>query len=718
MGLSRRSLLAAIVIIIACPGATVGAPTQLLFGPDRPEPLPTRWISPDGTPKPAHAAQLESRPLLIEAQGLPPQSLAAPGVGASNGRIALIVHNSIFDAVHQAVTEFTWDLAAAGWSTTIYRFTSGSAPSLRSYLYSLYTSGEGLKGAILIGDIPYIIYEMMQSWDGGATWEYDDFPCDIFYMDLNGTWSDSLTDRSVQPNNGKYDTRSGDLALEIWVGRIKTSNLPSLGNETGLITSYLLKNRAFRSTPLVTARYALAYDDDDWGYMATGDRQALELVFGAGYCVGVGDAETTTAADYKNNRLPQSTRWHLVRSHGYPGGHGFYRNSKAAFDWVYSSDYRNIDPPGSFYSLFVCSGCDYTSSNYLGGTVAFNPQSSGIFAVGSTKTGGMYADSYFFSPMSQGHCVGESFRRWFNQVQTLYGPSCPRWWYGMTLLGDPSLHPNPSSYPVYRNLTIIASPPGGGTIVPSEGNHSYPAGQVVPITATPASGYRFERWDGPVANPLLPSTTVTLTADTSISARFAAITIAEAKLQADNTPIALASKTVTCSDWNSFYIEEESRVSGIRVEKPGHGLGRGMRANVIGTLCTNSDGERYISATSASSTGSGSIRPIYLNINNIGGSNWLFDPATGAGQKAVVGGCGLNNIGLLVTAFGRAEAIGPASFTLRYGWESIKVIVPAGVDMPPAGVPISVTGVVSVEASGGETRPVLRVGTPSDIAQF
>lgn len=698
----------------------VGAPAQPLFGPDRPdfEPLPTRWISPDGTPRAAHAAQLESGPLLIEAQESPPPVLGPPVGAAPNGRIALIVHDSIYDAVNQAVTEFTWDLAAAGWSTTVYRFTSGSAPSLRSYLYSLYTSGEGLKGAILIGDIPYIVYEMMQTWDNGASWEYDDFPCDIFYMDLNGTWSDSLTDRTVQPNNGKYDTRSGDLALEIWVGRIKTGNLSSLGSETGLITSYLLKDRVFRTTPLVTAHYALAYDDDDWYTMATGDRQSLEMVFGAGYCVGVGDAETTTAADYKNNRLPQSTRWHLVRSHGSPGGHGFYRNSKGTFEYVYASDYRAIDPPGSFFSLFVCSGCDYTYSNNLGGTVAFNPQSSGIFAVGSTKTGGMYADNYFFSPMSQGHCVGESFRRWFNQVQTLYGSSCPRWWYGMTLLGDPSLHPNPSSYPVYRNLTIATSPSAGGTTVPSVGGHSYPAGQVVPIAATPASGYRFERWDGPVASPLLPSTTVTLTADTSVSARFAAITIADAKLQADNAPIALAGKAVTCSDSNSFYIEDDSRVSGIRVEKSGHGLGRGMRANVAGALRTNSNGERYISATSAASTSSGSVKPIRLNITSIGGNDWLFDPATGAGQKAVTGGYGLNNVGLLVTAFGRAEAVGSASFTLRYGSESIKVIVPTGVGMPPAGVPISVTGVVSCETSSGVIRPVLRVGTPSDIVQF
>ncbi len=454
------------------------------------KPIPSRWMSPDGSAKPFHLLPRFSGPLSLRRADFSAPSYAQPG---PNGRIVIIVHDSVYDAVTQAVTQFASDLQNEGYSTVVYRFNSGTPESLRNYLADRYQESERLIGAVLIGNIPYILYEMMQDWNNGNGREYEDFPCDIFYMDLDGTWEDILSDGTVQPNNGKYDTRGGDLNLEIWVGRIKTDSLTTLGNEASLINSYLAKVHQFRTGVQVTQNRAIVYNDDDWSNMTEEDVFDLSDVFGFQAVTGIGDPEQTTAADFKQTYLPQSTRWYLIRSHGNPDGHLFYRQNKTITDWVYTSDYTGINPPASFFAFYVCSGCDYTAANYLGGIAAFNPQSGGLLSIGSTKTGGMWLQSYFYTPMSVGESVGESFRRWFNQAQTSEPATTPRYHYGMVMSGDPTLHPainltpTPTPTPtVTPTPTAIPTPSPTPTPTPSPTLTPTPTPTVTPTpTATP-----------------------------------------------------------------------------------------------------------------------------------------------------------------------------------------------------------------------------------------
>ena len=62
----------------------------------------------------------------------------------------------------------------------------------------------------------------------------------------------------------------------------------------------------------------------------------------------------------------------------------------------------------------------------------------------------------------------------------------------------------------------------GGTVTPATGNF-YDAGTVVNVTATPASGYAFLNWTGPVATSASAATTVTMDAPKSITANFGLI---------------------------------------------------------------------------------------------------------------------------------------------------------------------------------------------------
>ena len=72
-------------------------------------------------------------------------------------------------------------------------------------------------------------------------------------------------------------------------------------------------------------------------------------------------------------------------------------------------------------------------------------------------------------------------------------------------------------------LTTAANPSNGGTVSPTSGTY-YAAGTVVPLMATPNTGYAFTNWTGPVANPGSASTTVTMSAPETVTANFSELT--------------------------------------------------------------------------------------------------------------------------------------------------------------------------------------------------
>jgi len=144
----------------------------------------------------------------------------------------------------------------------------------------------------------------------------------------------------------------------------------------------------------------------------------------------------------------------FLRSHGYSGGHGFYYSGRTLFDYAYVARYRELTPPALFYSFFVCSGSDYMAADNLAGTAAFNTNDAGLLSWGSTKTGGMWGDSYFYEPLAAGACFGEAFKQWYNAIYPIYPVEAPSWWYGMVLIGDGALRPA-SGAPAPTNLAAV-----------------------------------------------------------------------------------------------------------------------------------------------------------------------------------------------------------------------------------------------------------------------
>jgi hypothetical protein len=72
--------------------------------------------------------------------------------------------------------------------------------------------------------------------------------------------------------------------------------------------------------------------------------------------------------------------------------------------------------------------------------------------------------------------------------------------------------------PVQYELTTTVDPAGSGTTDPAVGVHSYSAGSLVNITATPASGYVFDHWDGDCTGT--GACQVTMNANKTVTAYF------------------------------------------------------------------------------------------------------------------------------------------------------------------------------------------------------
>lgn len=437
-----------------------------LFG--HPSHIPvTRLVSPDNSIPMSYREWKE-----LTSNSLP-VSIGNVGVAESDGgKVNVIVNSSLYPKLtyflNPSSGQFINDLINDGWTVSVDTMAASSDPfapeTLRNFLISEYNTGS--VGAIFVGDLPIAWYQMMNHF-WGSTPTYTDFPIDLFYMDIDGVWNDHFKESGgnlVPGSDSIYDTHTGNMGADIFIGRLTAS---TVGNDSALIYDYFQRNHNFRIDSLNLSKEALFYIDDDW-YSASGQWSAdLGMVYDS--ILVVDHPETTTASDYRT-RLPVSHEWISVFVHSWPQGHGFKYNSGNLWSWFYSYEIPGINPIANFYNLFACSNTRYTESDNCGGMYTFRT-SYGLGALGSTKTGSMLEFQYFYSPLSQGKCMGDAFKDWFAIMAEAWGDTSRSWFYGMALIGDPTLI-------VKDSISVVAEAPS------EKINESY-----ISIFPNPASHY-------------------------------------------------------------------------------------------------------------------------------------------------------------------------------------------------------------------------------------
>ncbi len=348
--------------------------------------------------------------------------------------IGVFVETSLYSRITSSISTYISDLQNEGYDVLLYTC-SGSTPSDNRNLLAQLYANSSMEGAIFVGNLPAPFYQTDNDFNDNA---YDEWPCDLYYMDIDGYWGDTLQRSGstlIPGTDGIYDTHSGNVAPEIYLGRI----LPNLSvDDSIIITDYFTRNHSYRTNPDSTVKRALFFIDDDWVPWRISWQNALSSVYDS--IISVYEVEITRADTY-SLWLDSVFEWVSLFAHSWPAGHGFYYNSQVNMDYFYATGYTSKNPPSRFYNFFCCSFADYTVADYGTGRAVFSD--NGLCALGSTKSGSMLEFDYFYTPLSTGKSVGQSFLDWFNYIAIGgFTQMELSWHYGMALIGDPSLEPD------------------------------------------------------------------------------------------------------------------------------------------------------------------------------------------------------------------------------------------------------------------------------------
>jgi len=197
----------------------------------------------------------------------------------SRGTAILLIEKSLTTNLTAEIETFKLDLLADGWkvvSTNAHRhvdFDANGFPAT-NYLAELETNkffiknqwqanSNGTNVVIILGHVT-VPYSGIAHEDGHPE-HHGAWPADAWYGDMDGTWTDSLTNLnsyfSNRPSDGKWDQNAlpGNGRLELPVGRIDFHNLLSFKNkpaannattdyqvELELLKNYLAKDMAYR----------------------------------------------------------------------------------------------------------------------------------------------------------------------------------------------------------------------------------------------------------------------------------------------------------------------------------------------------------------------------------------------------------------------------------------------------------------------------------------
>jgi hypothetical protein len=381
---------------------------------------------------------IEGGPIVV----LPAPSTSLHG---DKGLIALVVAQDLQSELSADFSQYISDLQARGYRVeqSIYS-TAGTVEELRQYFNEKLPYG--LVGAVLVGELPAAWFQMIDDWNDNGQIDYDEysrdyyeeFPCDLFLSDLDGTWHDDsvaagLMNPMVSGSDGIYDSHTGNRAAEIWLSRIDASQITFL-NKTTLYHTYFDRIHDYREAGLVLPSKGLFYIDQDWRESFT----ESEMYRVCKEYEEVRDTMITDAADYEG-RIKEEGLYLTVCVHSSPEAHYFHKANSPDPQMLYNWKISYLGPKYGFYNLFACSNCRWVEQNCMGSLYQFS--GSGLASLGTTKTGSMLFFSEFNTPLSAGLSWGQAFKQWTDFWIANHGHSKAfrSWFMGMCILGDGTL---------------------------------------------------------------------------------------------------------------------------------------------------------------------------------------------------------------------------------------------------------------------------------------
>lgn len=359
-----------------------------------------------------------------DASGVTAACITITSKGVTNSKateqVAVMVQKDDYAILRPYLKQYARDIASAfNFKVRIFKGTWSHPSEVRTKLQKIHHV-YNISGCILVGNIPYASYRAI--YNEATTYE---FPTDVYYMDLDGTWIDENGD-------GVFEERIDDT-VEIWISRIK----PPV-DDTNLIIDFLQKNHEYRMGNLEVPERAFIFQENDGEIWGPRRIEVLKALYDPTDILALYREEETTRANYIST-LNMGHEFLFVNTHGTPYEQLISEpTGRRSFTYM---DAKNLEKGCLFYLLFCCNVGRYNVNNYLTGWYVFG-NSIGLAALASTTVWESIDHEMFINKLSD-YYVGRAFFEIIKHAD-LIAPTNPivarNMYYGATLIGDPLLH--------------------------------------------------------------------------------------------------------------------------------------------------------------------------------------------------------------------------------------------------------------------------------------
>lgn len=335
-------------------------------------------------------------------------------------RIAIIVDPRVYDSIQHDLIIYQNDIRRLAYSVIVSKKKWPNAFALRSALQKEYK--KGLVGCVLVGDIP--VPNILRDKDSEPR------PCVLALMDLDGEWKKDRTGTHYT-----QEPQQPGILPEIWVSVIAPNS--SREKPSVQLKRYFRKLHSFRAAQhkSVEPAKALSFVEYNWKRFTT---MGLEVLYDKDVHV-LREPEDTTP-ERLATELGKHYQFVTIEGHNngaFTGMNISDHNGKR--DDLGRAEIARIKPRTPFYSLFSCSVCCHTKTDYLGGLLLFDTP-GGVLVHGTTMPGGMNSPQVLYNEWLKHGSYGEAFRQWFiHEIPRDAKATKRRWYLGAIILGDPTL---------------------------------------------------------------------------------------------------------------------------------------------------------------------------------------------------------------------------------------------------------------------------------------
>lgn len=354
-----------------------------------------------------------------------------PGEEPGARSLLVVVESSLHEPLRASLEQYAETMELARYEVHVESWVSpGTVVELRALLLKHFESN-GIEGALLIGELPALMYEMPYDIPGLDAME--EFPTDLYLQDLDAVWVD-------QTRNDYYDYHD-PLELDIYTSRL-------IGTSEQL-EDYFARLELYRREGPLVERSAFIFIDDDWYKKDTSNACNLGELYSEVEVIQ--DKADSTLENYLAKLTGEGAEFVYQWVHGAPPG---TYPGRLVFDHVddegkstqlelFADDIVDQNLKVSFVNLANCYSARFTDDNLAVATAYTVGTEYGLATVGSTKMGAQTDPRLFHEGLAKGLRWGEAYREWYNQV----GTKNDLWHLGIVLMGDPLLRVTGDLFP-------------------------------------------------------------------------------------------------------------------------------------------------------------------------------------------------------------------------------------------------------------------------------